>query len=358
MIQNPFKFLEAYGKEDKERFFGRERETAQLFNAVHASNLVLLYGGSGTGKSSLINCGLANQFHDTDWLPIFIRRGSDLNRSLRRELNRHAPRADWEDDTPVRHRIRDLYQQTYRPAYLIFDQFEELYILGSKEEQQHFHRTVAELLQAGLRCKMIISIREEYLAFLSEFEKMVPPLFDNRLRIEPMNDRNLIRVILGTCKYGGIQVVNRRETVGLILDNLRDQREGISLTNLQVYLDRLFKADLKRQEERGITHPEKVTFDVPLVESVGSVSNVLSEFLDEQLNGIEDGLRRRGVKQPDGLPLEVLFTLVTEDGTKRSREVQNIIDDMPPNRRLSSSDLEYCLSEFDRIRLLRKFAEE
>ena len=358
MIQNPFKFLEAYTKEDKERFFGRQRETAQLFNAVHASNLVLLYGASGTGKSSLINCGLANQFHDTDWLPIFIRRGTDLNRSLLRELNRRAKNNNWNADTPLRHRVRDLYQQTYQPIYLIFDQFEELYILGGAEEQRQFHRTIADLLQAGLRCKIIISIREEYLAFLSEFEKLVPSLFDNRLRIEQMNDRNLIRVILGTCKYGGIEIKDRRDTVMAILDNLRDKREGISLTNLQVYLDRLFKRAIEREKERGNPAPDRIVFDKALVDQVGSVANVLSEFLDERLGEIEAGLRSRGIKKPDGLPLEVLFTLVTEDGTKRSREVKDIVADLPPNRRLSDSDLEYCLNEFDRIRLLRKFAEE
>ena len=74
MIQNPFKFLDAYGKDDGDRFFGRDREIAQLFNAVHASNLVLIYGRSGTGKTSLVQCGLAKKFDDTDWLPVTVRR--------------------------------------------------------------------------------------------------------------------------------------------------------------------------------------------------------------------------------------------------------------------------------------------
>ena len=51
MKRSPFKFLDSYQKEDKDRFFGRERETAQLYNAVRASNLVLVYGASGTGKT-------------------------------------------------------------------------------------------------------------------------------------------------------------------------------------------------------------------------------------------------------------------------------------------------------------------
>jgi predicted GTPase len=81
-MTSPFKFLEPYGKDDAAFFFGRDKETAQLFNAVHASNLTLLYGASGTGKTSLINCGLANKFYETDWLPLFVRRGMDINRWL------------------------------------------------------------------------------------------------------------------------------------------------------------------------------------------------------------------------------------------------------------------------------------
>ena len=44
MSTSPFKFLSAYQKEDQASFFGREKETAQLYNAVFASNLTLFYG--------------------------------------------------------------------------------------------------------------------------------------------------------------------------------------------------------------------------------------------------------------------------------------------------------------------------
>ena len=83
MSSNPFKFLDSYEKEDKDRFFGRSKETAQLFNAVKRSNLVMVYGASGTGKTSLINCGLGNKFLTSDWLPIFIRRKNNINDSLK-----------------------------------------------------------------------------------------------------------------------------------------------------------------------------------------------------------------------------------------------------------------------------------
>ena len=47
---SPFKFLDSYGKEDKEIFFGREEETEMLYKMSFQTNLMLIYGMSGTGK--------------------------------------------------------------------------------------------------------------------------------------------------------------------------------------------------------------------------------------------------------------------------------------------------------------------
>ena len=354
-MNSPFKFLDSYTKEDKDRFFGRTRETTQLFNAVHASNLILLYGASGTGKTSLINCGLANKFFESDWLPLFIRRGSNLNETLDRELRKRLKvYGEIDEDTSVWYLVKTLYLDYYRPVYLIFDQFEELYILGSKEEQKQFHLTVRDMLQAGLKCKIILSIREEYIAYLSEFERMVPSLFDNRLRIEKMNDKNLIRVINGTAKYAGIQIEQPRKLIPIMIDNLRDKREGVDLTNLQVYLDRLWRKDLERQGGSAT----QVTFDEELVNQVGKLENVLSDFLDEQFTQIEKGLKTRGMEAPQGVPLEVLFTLVTEDGTKRNLYVPDIVSALPRNRNIQEAHVQYCIEEFQRIKLLRRLEDE
>ena len=54
------------------------------FNRI--DEIIGIVGGSGTGKTSLINCGLGNQFVDSDWLPLFVRRSTDLNWSLDRRI--------------------------------------------------------------------------------------------------------------------------------------------------------------------------------------------------------------------------------------------------------------------------------
>src|SRR4030043_2486355 len=81
-MKSPFKFLDSYTKDDREIFFGRNREIEELYQRVFDSKLLMDYGVSGTGKSSLIHCGLANKFLDTDWLPIVIRRGGNIIESM------------------------------------------------------------------------------------------------------------------------------------------------------------------------------------------------------------------------------------------------------------------------------------
>ena len=68
MTDSPFKFLDSYTREDKEIFFGRDREIEEMYQKVFEGKILLVYGISGTGKTSLINCGLANKFEDSDWL--------------------------------------------------------------------------------------------------------------------------------------------------------------------------------------------------------------------------------------------------------------------------------------------------
>jgi hypothetical protein len=353
MTTSPFKYLDAYQKEDADRFFGRERETAQLYNAVHASNLVLIYGASGTGKSSLVNCGLGNQFVDSDWLPMFVRRGTDLNRSIDRAITGAMQGDARPDDVSIAERLRALYLVHYRPVYLIFDQLEELFILGTAAEQRLFYETVRQLLEASTGCKLLIIIREEYIAYLSDFEKVVPSLFDNRLRIEKLNDTNLARIIVGTARAAGIRIDEPQVTVPAILENIRDRRSGVDLANLQIYLDRLWRADLER---RGGA-PSGAAFDPALTQRVGKLSEVLRDFLTNHLKAIEHGLRaHRGVANPDGIPLEVLFALVTEDGTKRNLDVQSILDALPRNRGIEEPHVRFCLEEFERLRLVRPLA--
>ena len=148
--RSPFKFLDPYEKEDNHLFFGREKEINQLYERVQSAKLLLVYGASGVGKTSLINCGLTNRFGDTDWNPLFIRRGENLTRST---LDRIRSQLKGKNqllsaDSTISKGVEQLFWARYIPVYLIFDQFEELFIQGDPiTEQQPFFHELSELLK-------------------------------------------------------------------------------------------------------------------------------------------------------------------------------------------------------------------
>src|SRR3954452_2180372 len=86
MKKYPFKFLDAYSREDTGIFFGRDEEIDALYEMIFQSSILLIYGASGTGKTSLIQCGLASKFQSHDWLALTIRRGNNINIALEKAL--------------------------------------------------------------------------------------------------------------------------------------------------------------------------------------------------------------------------------------------------------------------------------
>lgn len=350
-IKSPFKFLDSYDKKDKEIFFGREQETLELYDRIFETNLVLLYGASGTGKTSLINCGLGNQFESTDWHPIFIRRKDGIIDSLEEELSRHADKAV-KAGASINEQVKSLYLDYFKPIYLIFDQFEEIFILGEKEEQRNFFEMLYQLLGAGLECKILISMREEYIAYLSDFEDILPNLFDNRLRVEKMNTKNLKDVIEGTAKQFKIQLNNGTKTIAeMIIEKLRDKHHQIDLANLQVYLDRLYQRDAKRKGDR-----QYVMFDTDLINQSGNLADIMSEFLDEQLAILEGELKVKFKTVKENAPMDILFELVTDNGTKHAIDLEQIKKRLKKAKSIEEAVIDYCVDRFKEMRILRELS--
>lgn len=304
MNQSPFKFLDAYGKEDRDIFFGREEEIELLYQMSFQSNLLLVYGMSGTGKTSLVQCGLANKFDASDWYEVFIRRRENINTAFVATLDEHDRDQSFEADYSPAQKVHSLYLDHLRPIYLIFDQFEELFILGSEEEQLIFIQTIQELLSGELPCKILLVMREEYLAHLSVFERAIPQIFDKRLRVEPMNRANARRVIQETFKNPRFNItVSSPQLSEKIIDNVTEGLGRVQLTYLQVFLDKLYRVARNQDASR-------IYFDENLVAEVGRIDDVLSDFLDEQLDVFAQSVDARE------LALKWLKHFVSEKGTK------------------------------------------
>lgn len=314
-MNSPFKFLDPFGPEDIKAFFGRERETQELYSLVTKNRLAFVYGPSGTGKTSLVRCGLANRFKGVDWLPLFIRRGADINQSLREAAGK-ALGQDTAYEGELAEALEKLFHRYLRPVYLIFDQFEELFILGDRDEQVErlpFYQTIADLLDLELPCRILFIMREDYFGHLDRFERLIPELYHRKLRVEPMSREKLQQVIVGSCQVYNIPFGDPDKDPERILDNIIRERAPVQMPFVQVYLHKLF---LKAAHLQGITDSSKepVRFDQQVIDHMGPIEKVLGYFLEDQEANIMEELAE--LDPPENLVRRVLDVFVSDEGTK------------------------------------------
>jgi hypothetical protein len=350
MKKYPFKFLDAYNSEDTGIFFGRDEEIAALYEMVFQSPVLLVYGASGTGKTSLIQCGLASRFQSHDWLALSIRRGSNINISLEKALADAGGKStgtedlDWLNEimeeqedipesktlSPLEKVFKSIYLNSFRPIYLIFDQFEELFILGSKKEQTQFINTVKEILQVKQPVKMIFSIREEYLGYLNDFEKAVPQLLRKKLRVEPMNLDKVRQVIVGATSFENSNVRLQKEETDVIAEGIFNKIKGgektltIQLPYLQVFLDK-FYLEVTKDETRNA----EAVFTSSLLNKIGDIGDVLRNFLEEQVSGISRKLSATFPKLTTETIWKILSPFATLEGTKEPITKSNLTERLP-----------------------------
>ncbi len=352
MPQSPFKLLEPYGPDEKDIFFGRDAEIFALYHLLQQTRILLIYGGSGTGKTSLINAGLPKVFKVTDWFRISVRRKDNLNASLCSELARLTPEAA--PGSSLVESIQAVYESRWIPIYLVFDQFEELFTLGNHEERAQFFKDIQSILAANLPCKIILSMREEYIGHLYDYEQYVPALFEKRFRLEPMKDATVTDVVEKMCAINGIEL-EREEKVGdsekstaeRILEQVKTGKQAAYLPYLQIYLHYLY--------EHATAGNRRPVFREANIEAVGELGDVLKKFIDSKTADAQQFLLPFGAT--DDFAQRLLDEFSTGEGTKQSRkkgELATSLSAGTPSEKVSPDLVDKALHYFsDTAKLLR-----
>ena len=319
--KSPFKFLDYYDSEDTQIFFGREDEEKIMYQLVKKNRFVLIYGPSGSGKTSLVQCGLTRQFEAHEWIPVYVRRGNNINFSLLNELKEKfkipiSPGVTERDQ--LKYIVSEIRKSDLRPIYLIFDQFEELLILGTSHEKEIFKGLLHEVIEqhSVLSCNVILLLQEEYFAWLDSFEKDLRGISDNRLRVEPMRRDDVKEVIQKSCDHFKISIENPEADINHIIEVLSG-KNFISLPYLQVYLDQLWKHAEKKQtfapRNNGLPHLKFTSSDIRVF---GNFKDVLFRFLKQRSEEIQHELSMQFRAVDDDCVFNILDCFVTIEGTK------------------------------------------
>jgi hypothetical protein len=316
-MTSPFKLLDAYGARDKDFFYGRDSEIQSLYHLLQQTRLTLVYGASGTGKTSLINAGLPKVFKITDWFKITVRRRDDINIALREAVGSHIKATLTAEQLPGA--LRRIFEEKWIPVYLVFDQFEEIFTLGNPDERLAFFETLKNILQENSAVKIILSMREEYIGHLYEYERIIPTLFDKRFRVEAMKDNTITSVISRTCRYHGVQLEKGDSTAEEIKGRLKIGKQPVHLPHLQIYLYFLY--------EKAMAALGKPLFSHALVADENSeLGKVLNRFIHGKIADAQAELQQTNPGLAHDFAERLLDDFATNEGTKMARRVDELAE--------------------------------
>ena len=353
-VTSPFKFLDSYQQNDADVFFGREKETQALYNALSGVKHLMVYGPSGAGKTSLIECGLRNQFSDADWFALTIRKGADINASVFASINEAL--TDKVELDPVTkmpakpeiefgQAIEKLFAERYQPVYLLFDQFEELLISGEAEEKKKFFTLLNKLIRNKVPCRIMLIMREEFIGHLSEFEQLCPSIFQHRFRVEKMGRTNVEEVIyhiLEAPKYHiYFKVDNSQKLTDSILSKLPDKKKEIELAHVQVFLTELWDRALRNKKNDALP-----LLSADLVHDDDDLEGVLESFLKKQISELKE-------VYGENIPLELLAAMISEKFTKLQISREALEKDLEDKKVVSKKPIADLLKELEQRRIIR-----
>lgn len=233
--QHPWIGLASFTEGDRSFFAGRGEEIEDLLRLVRRDTLTLLYGVSGLGKTSLVQAGLFPALREENMLPVPIRldylEGAlPLAQQIVNAIGAAALTARVE--APLPRPNETLWEYFHREGnhfwsarndlvtpFLAFDQFEEFFTLGRETPARAAHagafiEELADLVEnrppatfrddpargKGFNFKpaplrLLLAMREDYLADLDRIRSHFRALGQNRLRLLPMGERQARQVI-------------------------------------------------------------------------------------------------------------------------------------------------------------------
>ncbi|MBM4465314.1 MAG: hypothetical protein FJ014_07170, partial [Chloroflexi bacterium] len=299
----PYKFLDSFETEDAGIFFGRKEDSHRLADKILSHRLVVLYGGSGTGKTSLIRAGVAPILARRNCLSLIVRPADDPALATKRELRGELEGLpDLATDLPSF--LRAAEQATEKLIVVFLDQFEEFFLRFGDESRASFIAELARCHQSeAIDTRFVLSIREDFFVRLHEFEGQLPTTFDSRYRLERLTRESAREAIVEPVKLFGVTYEER--LVERLLDDLYE--EGVGPPQLQIVCDRLYRQF--GQAGRTIALAD--------YEELGGAKEILAGYLDSVLAGYES--------QELEVARGILMALVTSQETKALASFQAIV---------------------------------
>lgn len=209
---SPYKGLDAFAVTDAAIFYGRQEDSARLANKILANPLVVVYGESGSGKTSLLRAGVT---------PLLTRAGFQVQMKRVHDL-------DASGNLPL----------TEARVVLVLDQAEELLLLWGEAQRQAFAQALTAALADRTRdWRVALALRDDFLPQLASLETLIPGLLDQRYRLERLSWEGAAEAIVAPAARFGVTFAP-----GLVEQLLHDLWQGgVAPPQLQLVCDHLYR---------------------------------------------------------------------------------------------------------------------
>ncbi len=333
MKNNPYIGPRPYRREDRDNFYGRNREARDLLAKIIAERVVLFYAQSGAGKSSLLNTKIIPALEEEEGFHVLpkARVGSEIPAGI-------DPAAvdnvfvfsvmltlvgeDIDPQTLLAHTLASFLKTRYpqakesqpeeeewiddqsTPLFLIIDQFEELFTTHQErwQEAQGFFTQVREALETLPNLGVVFTMREDYVAALDPYASLLPRRLRARFRMERLGPEGALEAVVKPAANAGCvydpgvaeRMVDDMRRVKVQRPNEAGELEEqyvpgpyVEPVQLQVICSQLWD-NLPEQDDYAIQWEE--------VEQYGDIDRALTDFYE---HAVEAAVEKTGVRERD-----------------------------------------------------------
>lgn len=310
---SPYKGLEKFEFENRDKFFGRSKWIHTLSQYLMGNNLLLLLGESGSGKSSLVRAGLIPTLVDAwgsekcinltfvpDKNPFISLHACLLQKGKRQTEAEIALREEVDTLTQV---IKRLRKDDYWIVFI--DQFEELFTITQKESELRCNKFISSLVhlikEQNNFVKIILSMRVDFLGRLSHYPELANDTDPHTRLLTEMKRAELRWAIAEPAARNGVTF--QEGLVEQIIDDFLG-RVG-SLPLLQFTLNLLWNKEVLNEVHR--------TLQGATYKSIGEIDGALQQ----QANKIyEEIAKKYGEIDTNQIFIEIFIDLMDIHGDR------------------------------------------
>jgi len=202
---------------DAALFYGREAESSALVSLIVSNAITLLYAQSGAGKSSLLNASVIPALRAREFEVLGPARvngeppAGAANAFIANALASLRGAAPHRDEGAPQS-FAEVFGALPRPVtseglpatrVVVFDQFEEIFttMLERWKEREQFFDELGRALDDVDGLRIVLAMREEYVAGLDSYAPLLPDQLRARFRLERLREDGALLAVTGPLEH-------------------------------------------------------------------------------------------------------------------------------------------------------------